>query len=203
MPKIVDHDKRRAELVAAAWRVIARVGLAQTTTREIAKDAGYANGVLAHYFPDKEAILDLALRLALKSTTERIGEWVANHSGLEALRGALLLSLPLDDSSRLGIEVEVSFWGRAVGNPERSTYQHKSLLTWHKLLSSLVKNAIESGELRTELDPDRTADLLVALVDGLSVEGVLFREAYPNVRLAGIVDSFLDLLRATSVASRM
>ncbi|MBA4102389.1 MAG: TetR/AcrR family transcriptional regulator, partial [Arthrobacter sp.] len=36
MPKIVDHDERRLELVDATWRIIARQGLEGATMREIA-----------------------------------------------------------------------------------------------------------------------------------------------------------------------
>ncbi|MEJ7720601.1 MAG: hypothetical protein WKF58_09210 [Ilumatobacteraceae bacterium] len=36
MPKIVDHEHRRQQLVEAAWRVINRVGIDNMTIREIA-----------------------------------------------------------------------------------------------------------------------------------------------------------------------
>ena len=35
MPKIVDHQLRRQELLAATWRVIARTGIIGVTTREM------------------------------------------------------------------------------------------------------------------------------------------------------------------------
>jgi len=47
MPKVVDWDARRDEVLAATWRVIARHGLAGTTVRKIAREAGYSAGVLA------------------------------------------------------------------------------------------------------------------------------------------------------------
>ncbi len=39
MPKVVDWDARRDEVLAATWRVIARHGLAGTTVRKIAREA--------------------------------------------------------------------------------------------------------------------------------------------------------------------
>ena len=45
MPKIVDHDQRRRELVDASLRIIVRQGLAGATMRDIATEAGFANGV--------------------------------------------------------------------------------------------------------------------------------------------------------------
>ena len=73
MPKIVDHDQRREEIVAATWRVIDRHGLDEATTRRIAEEAGYSNGVLAHYFRDKDDILVQALQLAHAHVRARVG----------------------------------------------------------------------------------------------------------------------------------
>ena len=64
MPKIVDHESRRQELVEAAWRVINRVGIDATTVREIAAESGYSTGSLAHYFATKDDILRSALERA-------------------------------------------------------------------------------------------------------------------------------------------
>jgi len=64
MPKIVDHEERRAEVLEATWRVIATRGLDAATVRQIAKEAGVSSGVLAHYFTDKDDILVQAHRLA-------------------------------------------------------------------------------------------------------------------------------------------
>ncbi|NUP73233.1 MAG: TetR family transcriptional regulator, partial [Sinomonas sp.] len=60
MPKIVDHDQRRLELVDALWRIVAERGLDGATMREIAAEAGFANGALKPYFPTKDRLLDFA-----------------------------------------------------------------------------------------------------------------------------------------------
>ena len=44
VPKIVDHEHRRQELVEAVWRVIGRVGIDGVTIREIAVESGYSTG---------------------------------------------------------------------------------------------------------------------------------------------------------------
>ena len=40
MPKIIDHDERRQELIEASWAVIAAEGLEGVTMRKIATAAG-------------------------------------------------------------------------------------------------------------------------------------------------------------------
>ena len=44
MPKIVDHDARRRELVEIASQVIAKNGVEGATLRELAAEAGFSNG---------------------------------------------------------------------------------------------------------------------------------------------------------------
>ncbi len=58
MPKVVDHDARRAEVLDQAYRLMADEGYGAATMRRIARAAGVSTGTLYHYFPDKPAILD-------------------------------------------------------------------------------------------------------------------------------------------------
>jgi len=51
-----DKARTRERIVAAARRLFARRGLAATTTRELAAEAGIAAGTLFNYFPTKEAL---------------------------------------------------------------------------------------------------------------------------------------------------
>src|SRR5580692_1468139 len=72
MPKVVDHDARRAELVDAAWRVIAAEGLEAATMRRIAQAAGCTTGRVTHYFYSKDDMLVAALREVHRRAAERM-----------------------------------------------------------------------------------------------------------------------------------
>ncbi|MDY6897583.1 MAG: TetR/AcrR family transcriptional regulator [Cyanobacteriota bacterium] len=56
MPKIVDHEKYRKELLWKSFELFAQRGYASVTMREIAKELGVSTGTLYHYFPNKEAL---------------------------------------------------------------------------------------------------------------------------------------------------
>src|ERR1700678_312134 len=72
MPKIVNWDERRDEILSATWRVIARDGIAKATIRAIAREAHCSPGILAHYFGDKADILGAALVLSHRRVTARM-----------------------------------------------------------------------------------------------------------------------------------
>lgn len=58
MPKIVDHDRYRRELLEKCFHLFSRKGYSQVTMRQIAKEIGVSTGTLYHYFPTKESILE-------------------------------------------------------------------------------------------------------------------------------------------------
>jgi AcrR family transcriptional regulator len=66
MPRVIDREARRAELVAAAATVFAERGVGNTTVSHIVKAAGVAQGTFYLYFDSKD---DVVLAVA-----ERLGD---------------------------------------------------------------------------------------------------------------------------------
>lgn len=58
MPKIVDHDEYRHELIQKCFPIFCRKGFANVTMRELAAEIGVSTGTLYHYFPSKENIME-------------------------------------------------------------------------------------------------------------------------------------------------
>ncbi|HEY9628789.1 MAG TPA: TetR family transcriptional regulator [Coleofasciculaceae cyanobacterium] len=58
MPKIVDHDLYRKELLHKSFDLFAEKGYAAITMRQIAQGLGVSTGTLYHYFPSKESLFE-------------------------------------------------------------------------------------------------------------------------------------------------
>jgi len=58
MPKIVDHDLYRKELLSQCFDMFAEKGYAAITMREIAQGLGVSTGTLYHYFSSKEMLFE-------------------------------------------------------------------------------------------------------------------------------------------------
>lgn len=56
MPKIVNHEEYREELLTRSFELFARKGYDSVTMREIAKELNISTGTLYHYFADKSEI---------------------------------------------------------------------------------------------------------------------------------------------------
>ena len=58
MPKQVDHEQYRKELLEKSFDCFAERGYGTVTMRELAKNAGVSTGTLYHYFPSKKDIFE-------------------------------------------------------------------------------------------------------------------------------------------------
>lgn len=62
MPRIVDHDERRKDLLEASFEVFDQEGYGAVSMRGLAKGLGVSTGTLYHYFDGKEAIFEALAR---------------------------------------------------------------------------------------------------------------------------------------------
>ncbi len=90
MPKIVDHDLYRKELLSKCFTLFAQKGYAALTMRQIAQDLGVSTGTLYHYFPSKEALFEQLVEEQLQQTILQITDEIdPNQSPIERLFTAL------------------------------------------------------------------------------------------------------------------
>ncbi|OZC97536.1 hypothetical protein CH275_25815 [Rhodococcus sp. 06-235-1A] len=110
MPKIVDHDARRAEIVAAVWRVIEQAGMNGATVRSVAAEAGVSPGSLRYYFSDQGELVLFAAEAMTQRIVHRLEAHSADGDGLTRAVRILEEMLPLDQDRR----VEASVWLEAI-----------------------------------------------------------------------------------------
>jgi AcrR family transcriptional regulator len=187
VPKVVDHEQRRRELVAATWTVIADEGIEAATIRRIAEEAGCTTGRITHYFEAKEAILVAALRAVHQAAAARMATAIADgdDNPREALRLVLLEALPLDAERRIEWRVWLAFWGRAAGNQPLRKEQAARYAEWRALIMSLLaadRGEASAAELRVRLD------VVAGAVDGLGLQAALEPARFTKARLRAAVD---------------
>jgi AcrR family transcriptional regulator len=194
MPKIVDHDARRAEIISAVWSLIARRGLASVTMRELATEAGYANGALARYFPDKESLLRAAFQRAFDATNERARAAIGDRGGLPAFRLLCLEILPLDEVRLLEARVVIAFWDHAAGQPDLERFYDTAMETWREELGMYLRQARAAGEIDDDRPHERVIDMVLALTMGLQINACFSPRHNTPERQTAVLDDFLAAL---------
>jgi AcrR family transcriptional regulator len=194
VPKIVDHDERRLELVGATWRIIARLGIESATMREIATEAGFANGALKPYFPTKDTLLTFAFSHVFNRTNERIAEVTAGKSGIAALRAFCLEVLPLDEERVSEARIVIPFWQKAINDPEKAAIHQESMEQWQAAIVRHLAEARKNGDASAAADDRVIAGHLLNMLLGAQITAALAAEGRPDLILADQLESFLDLL---------
>jgi AcrR family transcriptional regulator len=194
MPKDVDHDERRAELLEAVWHVVARDGMERATIRAIAKETGWSSGVLAHYFADKDDIIGSALRLMYERIAARWDEKLAGLSGIRALHELVVDNLPLDDERELETKFLMNYWSREIrgGNHQPPPIRRAPMLI--DLLTTLTRESQDAGEIRSDEAAEDIAERLLGLIDGFSLHTLLDPERLTRERQVALVQQEFDRL---------
>ena len=86
MPKIVNHDEYRKELIARCMDLFGRKGYDNVTMREIAAELDVSTGTLYHYFPTKQSLFEQMFEQERRVDVE---EALRGMNGIAALRERL------------------------------------------------------------------------------------------------------------------
>ncbi len=186
MPRTVDVDVRRTEIVEAAARLIATGGMEAATMRDIAAEAGWTTGVVNHYFADKREVLRRTLEHSLR---QRRAERRSDATPPEQLRAALAAALALDAQARQHWLVTLAFCTQAAGDAELAVVQRDAYRVFRTRVAHLVETCgIAVGDAQT------VAEHLIATVDGVALQAMFDPASWPADRqLAALDDLIADL----------
>ncbi|MGJ5751195.1 TetR family transcriptional regulator [Streptomyces puniciscabiei] len=178
----VRSEERRAEIVGAALEVIAERGYRGASLASVAERVGLTQQGLLHYFPTKEALLVAVLQERDRWDAVPDSQWrmdlLASLVEYNAMRPAIIQTF----SALLGESV-------TEGHPARAYFTERYARVRASMTSVL---RTEYGDrLPNGLTPERTATLLVAVMDGLQYQWLLDPE---SVDMPGAFRDFLRLL---------
>ena len=125
MPKIVDAEARRQDVVEAVLRIIAGGGLERASLRETADEAGLAVGSVRHYFAGSEELLVFSFASVVDRIVRRLQASLpdveAQVPGTPEHRAAVLTLLcgllPLDGPRALEVCAWMAFKNAARVRP--------------------------------------------------------------------------------------
>ncbi|MGM1059348.1 TetR/AcrR family transcriptional regulator [Saccharothrix sp. Mg75] len=196
MPKLVDHDQRRAELARVVWAVIGRHGIEGATVRRVAEEAGVSVGGLRHYFDNQQGLLLFAAREVASSAGARLAEHLrADAPDVERARLLLEELLPLDADRRVEVDVWLACLTRArvddsLDELRRAAWageRHVCRLAVAWCRGATPPAAV--GEPLADTALEQRAARLHVFLDGLTLQAATFPRELPPAEVG-------DLLRA-------
>ncbi|HEY8700851.1 MAG TPA: TetR/AcrR family transcriptional regulator [Arthrobacter sp.] len=180
MPKIVDAEVRRAEVVEAVFRIIAVDGLERVSLREVADEAGLAVGSVRHYFAGSNELLVFSFATVVDRILLRMENAVTgmrqetpgtrrHHEAVLTLLGEML---PLDERRAMEACAWMAFKNAARIRPFLAAEADRS----HRQVAAIIGQVItalvaDDGDGHQGLVVE--AERLLATLDGLCMHALL------------------------------
>jgi DNA-binding transcriptional regulator YbjK len=205
MPKVVDPDARRRHVVEALFRVVVRDGLQRASLRVVADEAALNIGSVRHYFIDQQELMRFAMTSMLERVAARITAQVARLGQVDSRSrqekvdiavNVLSELLPLDQQRRSEVTVFLDFVTAARTNPAFADLARDSAAGVRQLIQRILARLGPQGDL--DLETER----LTALIDGLSLNGVLQPDLLPPATATAVLRRHLNEISRPSAEDR-
>ena len=162
-------NDRRREIVQAAYQTLAEKGFEGLRMREIAKRAGIDHSTLHYYFAGKDDLIygvvnhivhDLAIGRPARQDEEA--------SPREVLAGHFQALVRQMEQTPQMFVVLLELHSRSMREPALRAIFAKNDRSWKSFLVETLRAGIERKEFRATLVPDVIADVIIAMVRGVS-----------------------------------
>lgn len=154
-------EARKTTILEAAARVARLEGLAATTVRRVAQEAGAATGQVHHHFSSAAELRAQAYTRVMKILKEQLLNRSEQLTARERLN--MLLIDPQDDESLMAIPL----WHEAMLLTEQEPLMKAafalSVADWHELVSDAIESGRRKGEFAEGESPEHISWRLIGL----------------------------------------
>lgn len=186
MPKIVDHEKYRKELLWKSFELFAQRGYASVTMREIAKELGVSTGTLYHYFPNKEALF---LQLVEEQFQQDMINFLAESGDIKHVSERIRALVNFVEKNEEYFISQILLWS------DFYQQQGKSEVLNNEILKTVAQKSREELLKYLEIEDKAVADFVVNFLDGLicvrMFEGEMVSYEEQGELLAQMVSGYL------------
>ncbi len=206
MPKIsaVQREANRQRILDAALRCFARDGFHNTTIGDIVRASGVSQGAVYLYFATKEDII-LALGDDRRSSEAAITALAS--AGQDPVMGLLHLiafhGATLAPGGDLDLHrIRVQAWAEALRSPEILDGVRTGIGAVRAAIVDLVRRAQRTGQIRSEIDPEAVARVMIAAFQGAVLQ-VAWDDAPDLPAFGAVIDTLVRSLLTPEAAAQL
>ncbi len=164
------EDARRQQLIEVTIDSLAEVGYVGSTLAQIAHRAGVSPGLVAHYFGDKDGLLEAAFRTLARGIGERVRErFKLARTPRGRVQAVIDTNLAPEEFDRRTGTAWLAFWGQVLHGKGLERVQR---VYQRRMLSNLrhaLRRLMPADEARS------LAAMIAAMIDGVWLRAALSR----------------------------
>jgi betaine-aldehyde dehydrogenase len=192
------EEPRRRQLIEATIDTLAEKGFVATTLAEIGSRAGVSPGLIAHYFDDKDGLLEATLRTLASRLARGVSTRLrAARSPRERVQAVIDATLAPEEFEPRTCSVWLAFWGQVI----HSTRLRRVQRVYQRRMLSDLRHALR--QIVAADEASHIAIGLAAMIDGLWLRATLSSPHETDSRAArAMASAFVDgeIARSTGPA---
>ena len=166
---------RRDALLQAAADVFTEHGYAAATIDEVAARAGVAKGSVYTYFKSKQHLFRELFTQFNPEHEAQLLTGLANESTATGKMRLIFEAWYSRHAMRSNSPLMMEFWQAAMRQEDGMLMEvfRRKYLFWRDMMAEILAEGVASGEFRSETDPPVSAAILMAMFEGLLLQGML------------------------------
>ena len=178
-------EKRRNQMIRGAVKLFKEKGFHRTTTREIAKEAGFSIGTLYEYIRTKEDVLYLVCDSIYEQVNLRLSDLDGQDGTIQGLRSAIRQYYQLIDD--MNDEFVVMYQESKSLPKDALQYVLKKEMEMVWLFEERLRKCVQAGEL------DLNVERLPLAAHHIVVQGQMWAFRRWALRKLYTLDQFIDI----------
>lgn len=162
---------KKEAIVHAAIQEFREKGIEKTTVSHIVKAAGIAQGTFYLYFPSKLALMPVIAEEMVEKTMEIVKENIEEDASFEKKIEQLVDAIFL--VAKEYNEIQALIYA-GLASTEHLKEWETVYAPFYEWISELIKEAVEENVVRKSMNIDRTAKLLIGLVESAAEQVYLY-----------------------------
>jgi AcrR family transcriptional regulator len=177
MAVVVEHDKRRKEILEKALTVFMDDGFVNATFQKIADQCGIARTILYLYFKNKREIFNYSIKQLLATVEESINSIKSDNSlnNVDKLIKMLQVILGLLEENRQLLSVILDYLihlSKEGSSPDVRV--RRRTVRFRHILSSIIIDGIKAGEIK-KVNIKTASDYLYNIIDAAIYQLVVLK----------------------------
>ena len=196
-------DQTRERIIAKAAGLFNQRGLEGTSMADLMEATGLEKGGIYRHFPSKEAVAAEAFDYAWEEAfQERVRDLGSIPGSVDRLKHLIANFVERRSSVPGGCPLLNTAVEADDGNPVLRERARQALGKWQNLLKSVINEGIQRREIKSGVDPNRLAMLVISTLEGALMISRLERNRDALVAAQSHLDRYLDKeVRARSASS--
>lgn len=181
MPKIVDKEEKRYQIIEAAVRVFAKHGVPNTKMVQIAEAAGIGKGTIYEYFKSKEELFHAIIAMFMQNMDTQMEN---NIRQLGDAKEKLLACFNewgnIFESEFMDFaEIMLDFWAECLRKGDRNSIDLNEMYEgYRKQLKEILDEGVEKGVFKPDIQTHVLASIIIGGVDGIMIQWILNKSLF-------------------------